>query len=314
MKIAGVNCGTLIDDLLADDIPTEIDAVDERWWAVWLAGQIALEQELVAETRLRRGKGEIRQELVDWLEKLIETPQALPPVERAAAGRALSILGDPRPGIGLDDDGLPDIDWVEIPAGPFLMGSIKEQDTLALDNETPQITVDLPTYYMARYPITYRQFQAFIDAEDGFHNPQWWAGLAADDRSQKPAGRAGSSSYWNHPRERVSWYDAMAFCRWLSAKLGYEVRLPTEAEWEKAARGADGRIYPYGNEFDAAKGNTSGYRDRANVGGRDVPGPGACPDGLLDMSGNVWEWCMPPSGAGSTRMACGSDGQHARQR
>jgi formylglycine-generating enzyme required for sulfatase activity len=197
---------------------------------------------------------------------------------------------DTRPGVGLREDGLPDIDWVEIPAGSFLMGSDKEVDSQAFDNETPQITVDLPTYYMARYPITYKQYQAFIDAEDGFYNPEWWDGLTVSSSHKNQTGKQ-QFQYWNHPRENVSWYDAMAFCRWLSAKVGCEVRLPTEDEWVKAARGPDGLIYPYGNEFDAAKGNTreTGIDQTSAVG---IFPTGVSPYGLLDMSGNVWEWCM----------------------
>ncbi|MBN2305672.1 MAG: formylglycine-generating enzyme family protein, partial [Anaerolineae bacterium] len=221
------------------------------------------------------------------------------PVGRAAAYRVLGVFdADARSGIGLGPDGLPDIDWVEIPAGPFLMGSTPEQvEALKKEynwdwpeNEKPQHTVELPTYYISRYPITYRQFQVFIDAPDGFHNPVWWDGLLADDEHKQAPGEQ-YRKYWNHPRENVSWYDAMAFCRWLSAKLGVEVRLPTEAEWEKAARGPDGRIYPYGNEFDLAKGNTSetGIGQTSAVG---LLPDGESPYGVLDMSGNVWQWCL----------------------
>jgi formylglycine-generating enzyme required for sulfatase activity len=105
-------------------------------------------------------------------------------------------------------------------------------------------TVNLPTFWIAKYPITYRQFHAFIDAEDGFRNDAWWQGLVK--RETEPGDQA--FKFWNCPCENVSWYDAVAFCRWLSAKLGYAITLPTEEQWEKAARGTDGRTYPWGNE------------------------------------------------------------------
>ena len=89
----------------------------------------------------------------------------------------------------------------------------------------------------------------------------------------------------------MSWYQAVAFCRWLSAQLGDTVSLPTEQQWEKSARGTDGRIYPYGNEFDAAKGNTreTGIGQTSAVG---LFPDGASPYGVLGLSGNVWEWCL----------------------
>ena len=89
----------------------------------------------------------------------------------------------------------------------------------------------------------------------------------------------------------MSWYQAVAFCRWLSAQLGYTVTLPTEQQWEKAARGTDGRLYPYEGEFDAAKGNTreTGIGQTSAVG---LFPDGASPYGVLDLSGNVLEWCL----------------------
>jgi formylglycine-generating enzyme required for sulfatase activity len=196
---------------------------------------------------------------------------------------------DTRPPLGLSTDGLPDVDWVDISAGQFLYGNGKEERDIPYD------------YKMSKYPVTYAQFQAFIDAPDGLKssNHNWFEGL------HKNATKTGLieqfSKYHNHPREQVNWYQAMAFCRWLSYKLGgsyaledvasWAVRLPTELEWEKAARGTDGRIYPYGDTFDGRKANT---RELA-VGTTTVVGifpSGASPYGVLDMSGNVWEWCL----------------------
>lgn len=206
-----------------------------------------------------------------------------PPEERAAWGRNISDI-DPRPGVGLTPNGLPDIDWVEIPAGEFIYQNGKR--------------LILPTFWIARYPITYRQFQVFIDADDGSHNSEWWEGLDAQD-DHKAAPGEQRFKYWNHPRERVSWWDAVAFCRWLSAKFGYEITLPTEQQWEKAARGTDGREYPWGNEYisgyanihEASWSRSVGSNVRQTTAAGMYP-QGASPYGVLDMSGNVWEWCL----------------------
>lgn len=177
-------------------------------------------------------------------------------------------------------------DLCEIPAGDFIYG----------EGETER-SMSLSTFYMAKYPVTYSQYQVFVDAKYGLQDRRWWEGLA---QAQNDLG----DQQWkiaDHPRENVNWYDALAFCRWLSWKLGGEykvdklsewlVRLPTEFEWEKAARGTDGRIYPYEGKFDASKGNTreSGIGKTSLV--TKYP-QGASPDGVLDMSGNVWEWCL----------------------
>jgi formylglycine-generating enzyme required for sulfatase activity len=184
---------------------------------------------------------------------------------------------------------LPDIVWCEVPAGEFIMGNDLQTDG------NPKRTVILPTFWIAKYPITYRQFQAFLDAPDGFKNDAWWKGLAKRETERGEQ----CFKFWNHPREMVSWYDAIAFCRWLTARYvgagliqpSEGIRLPTEQQWEKVARGTDGRTYPYGNTFDAAKGNTreTGIGQTSAVG--IFPG-GASLYGVLDMSGNVWEWCL----------------------
>jgi formylglycine-generating enzyme required for sulfatase activity len=183
--------------------------------------------------------------------------------------------------------------FVEIPAGPFLMGSDPTLDSLAFDNEYWQATggratVELPTYYLGRYEVTVAQFRAFVEA----------TGRQAD--SAAVAGVA------DHPVTGVSWPDALSYAGWLETQLkespeappelarllaeGWRVTLPTEAEWEKGARGTDGRIYPWGDEP---------RRDRANFmsqGARPV-GSVPCPEcshGLADMAGNVWEWTRTP--------------------
>lgn len=172
------------------------------------------------------------------------------------------------------------IDFVEIPAGKFLMGSrddnINAQDR---DNEKPQHTVEITRpYRIGLFPVTNAQYREFAEA-----GRTGW-------KTEKPD---------DHPAAYVSWKDAAAYCDWLTKKLrdsgelpGNEViRLPTEAEWEKAARGEYGNEWPWGNEFDAAKCNTEedGKRGTTPVGAYSPAGDS--PYGVADMAGNVWEWC-----------------------
>jgi len=199
-------------------------------------------------------------------------------VQRALAGRCLSVVGDPRPGVGLRSDGLPDIDWCNIPTGNFIYQD-GEQRTL-------------PPFQISKYPVTYCQFQAFVDDPKGYCDSCWWRELHPEAREYQIKGIVKQAlKYSSNPIEGVSWYDAMAFCAWLSNKLGYAVTLPTEAQWEKAARGPEGLIYPYGNEFDAAKANTleSGIGQASTVG---IFVDGISSYGVADMSGNIWEWTL----------------------
>jgi len=213
------------------------------------------------------------------------------PPERAEIGRWLSDWGDMRQGVGvinINGSNIPDIDWVTIPAGEFQYQ----------DEEQPR---HLEAFDIARYPITYAQFQCFVDVPNGLNsdNYDWFEGLHEDSKRYSLSDQRWK--YNNHPRESVNWYQAMAFCRWLSFKLGggyalddiasWAVRLPTEYEWEKAVRGTGERTYPYGDEFDATKGNTkeTGIGQTNTVG---IFTDGTSPYGVLDLSGSVWEWCL----------------------
>ncbi len=162
-------------------------------------------------------------------------------------------------------------EWLEIPAGEFWIGGEGKYDG------KPMHQVDLPTFYIARMPITNAQYRFFVEATD-YEAPAHWE----DKRVPK-----GLES---HPVVEVSWHDARAYCQWLSKVSGQNVSLPSEAEWEKAARGdKDKRVYPWGDNFEAARCNTSelGLHQTSPVG---IFPNGASPYGCLDMSGNVWEW------------------------
>jgi formylglycine-generating enzyme required for sulfatase activity len=215
------------------------------------------------------------------------------PENRIEAGNLLGKLGDPR--FRPDCWFLPDDDllgFVEIPAGDFLMGDDGDK------NAGPLHTVWLDRYFISRYPVTTAQFRFFVDISG--YNP------------------SNQNSFYgtaNHPVTRVNWNDAVAYCNWLNETLHnwrdlpevlqilfenkrMRILLPSEAEWEKAARGEHGRIYPWGEDKPNAE--RANYRDT----GINSTSPVGCfptgntPNGLTDCSGNLWEW---------TRSLWGSD-------
>ena len=161
-------------------------------------------------------------------------------------------------------------EMVLIPAGEFLMGSDDR-----LPDEGPQHRVRLGSYYIDKYEVTNLQYKKFNDAT-GRRSPAHWRNRTF------PRGKA------DHPVTNVSWNDAQAYCQWAGK------RLPTDAEWEKAARGTDGRTYPWGNEFDIARANTPLRWSAIGRPGDTTPvgafAGGVSPYGVHDMSGNVWEW------------------------
>jgi formylglycine-generating enzyme required for sulfatase activity len=160
---------------------------------------------------------------------------------------------------------------VHIPAGEFLMGSDPEKDKNASPDEEPQHRLHLPDYYIAKTPVTNAQYAVFAKATD---------------RRTPPAGKE------HHPVVNVSWRDAMAYCQWLAEATGKAYRLPSEAEWEKAARGTDGRIWPWGNEPpDKNRCNFNHNVDDITPVGQYSP-QGDSPYGCVDMAGNVWEWTL----------------------
>ena len=161
---------------------------------------------------------------------------------------------------------------VRIPAGEFLMGSTRLRDEDAWDDEIPQHSVYLDEYLIGKTPVTVAQYAAFVKA------------------SGYKANQDLANSKEKHPVTRVSWDDAAAFCSWASQVTGRNVHLPSEADWEKAARGIDGRLWPWGDQSpDPAYCNFDCNMMGTTPVGKYSP-KGDSPYGCVDMSGNVWEW------------------------
>jgi len=232
-------------------------------------------------------------------------------------GERLATIGDGRSGIGLEEHGLPQIDWLPVTSG----GDIKI--------EGKHFTVK--PFYVAKYLITYPQFQAFLDAPDGFNDDRWWAGMP--DTYKKQDMSTAVAQYDNYPRDSVSWYQCVAYSRWMDAKyreyglferlppltpnssptqagrgesspshLGegfrvrsneWQIRLPTEWEWQwMAQNGTEAREYAWGKWDKYPRANTieAGIGDHSTAVGMYPHGAAEC--GALDAAGNLFEWCL----------------------
>jgi len=177
---------------------------------------------------------------------------------------------------------LNDAAWVQLPAGTFRMGASDGEE-----RERPEHIVGLSAYRISRFPITNRHYERFLK-ETGLPAPQHWRG------GRMPSGTR------DHPVTNVTWDDAAAFCSWLTSHLGSDIagraELPTEAQWEYAARGPEGRRFPWGDAEPSKE-----HANFGRQGGGTVPvnahPAGATPTGIWDMAGNAWEWCRDWYGA-----------------
>jgi len=176
---------------------------------------------------------------------------------------------------------LPMLEWIDIPSG-----------SVVIENHG---TFHVSDFSIAKYPVTVQQYEYFVN-DDGYEQRDFWtdAGWAwlQDQDNNLP-------SYWNapkwhvakHPIVGVSWYEVIAYCEWLSAKLVHEITLPTEMQWQRAAQGDDGRKFPWGDELDASRCNS----EESGIGATtfvDRYPSGASPYGVYDLAGNVYEWCL----------------------
>lgn len=292
------------------------------WNKVWLAGDVLLE---IGKRRAERkeGESELTRRIPQRLAELVSGGH-LAPRERCSAGRSLARLGDPRREV----TGVEGIEFCFVPSGPFQMGVGDPE------SDQPQFvrrSIEYG-YWISRHPVSVEQFRPFIKA-DGYRKERFWPEARSHgrwkeggfqtfgQRMDQPWGF--SEQFSNHPIVNVTWYEATAYCRWTNETLHkndllpvrHQVRLPSEFEWEKAARGglqipavpiiqaspADSPqvrlranpkpkgLYPWGDEFDSDRCNS----EETGVGANSVLDAfhrGQSPYGCRDMAGNVWEW------------------------
>lgn len=194
----------------------------------------------------------------------------------------------------------PPFEWCEIPSGV-----VSIRDASAINppgSKGGQFTV--PQFSMAKYPVTNAQFQIFVDAANGYANPNWWDFSldAARWRRDNPAPKATAFPGSDFPRTNVCWYEAIAFCLWLSETTAQMITLPTIQQWQRAAEGNDNRLFPWGNNFDQKLCN---FKTRGASPVTQFLG-GASPYGVMDMVGNVLEWCLNEWSSGDTDLKTGS--------
>ncbi len=226
---------------------------------------------------------------------------------RLQIGEWLEKTGDPRPGVGVKK-GVPDIVWLPVtPGGTVTITRVWEPET---PEEVARVThvqdFIVEPFYIAKYLVTYAQYRAFEEAEDGFNNLTWWRDMPDAFQRQKLAEQR--TKRLNNPRDSISWFQSTAFARWINHRLlsieiphpsgkgvfrigdNAQVRLPTEWEWQWAAQnGAEKRPFPWGEK-------KTGYANTGDTGlkqaiaiGMYPHGAAAC--GAMDMAGNIMEWC-----------------------
>jgi len=241
---------------------------DEQGLNVVVAGQATLDVRPAGVT------AETQQTVVRWLLDTMIASDVSPPI-RAQAGQVLGQLGDPREGVCTLEPA-----WEKVCPEP-----------------SRRVAEGL---FIARYPPTNAQYRFFVE-EGGYQERHYWTDEGWEEKERggwtEPRYAGGAFDLPNHPVVRVSWYEAGAYCRWLTEKLralgtlGEDeiVRLPTEEEWQRAAQGDGGQAYPWGR-WQEGRANT----DESGIGQASAVGlfpEGASPCGALDMAGNVWEWC-----------------------
>lgn len=290
------------------DRPQSTPPTDTDWRCALVAGRQLLEIGLAQVPGNELIKKRV-EDVADWLGALLEKGGLKSLRERLDAAECLAKLGDLRPGVGLRPDGLPDIQLVPkepeppLPAGLFKLGETQQEVSIKWG------------YRLSRYLITVAQFQAFAKVAYDVANPQareWWGQEGWDWKIREsitgPDDNEPVFQTPNHPQVGVSWYEAAAYCAWLTQQLHAKgelakedvIRLPEEGEWEQAARwnrragAADERYYPWGGkEGDASLPQKCNMRqtgiNHTSAVGMFPEGNAEC--GASDMSGNVWEWC-----------------------
>jgi formylglycine-generating enzyme required for sulfatase activity len=226
---------------------------------------------------------------------------------RLQIGKELEKIGDLRPGVGVKE-GVPDIVWQPVtPGGEVIIVRHWYPDTPEEEEKIiPVGTFNVKPFYIAKYLVTFTQFNAFVEANDGFNQLNWWQGMPEAYQPQKLGEQR--TKLLNNPRDNISWYQSVAFARWMNHRLhgtelphpsgkskfligeNVKIRLPTEWEWQWVAQnGTEARHYPWGEAKTGYANTAESGLEQSTAVGMYPQGTAVC--GALDMAGNLMEWC-----------------------
>lgn len=180
-------------------------------------------------------------------------------------------------------------EWITIPAGKVTL-----EDKRTFDKGTKGGTYDISAFAIAKYPVTNAQYQKFVDASNGYCEQSWWdySDEAKAWRKEHPQSKDTAFAGDGLPRTNKCWYEAIAFCRWISHYTSQIITLPTEQQWQRAAQGDNNWEYPWGSKFDEKQCNSSVKKESTGPTPVTLFSNGVSQYQVMDLSGNVWEWCL----------------------
>ena len=263
---------------------------------IWLCSKIILEEDLtpIESISIQAIIGVLRNHIYDT------SVQGMPPEKIDDITRALSSIGDSRLGIGVKDN-VPEVAWCQINCREATVGltdelirliDLESSEDWKFSREIPSRMLHDISFKLSYYPVTIAQFNSFIQSADGYHNDENWDSNGLNWKNSHNQKRTPSDEPLNYPQTKVNWYEANAFCKWLSVKLNKTIRLPSEFEWEIAAKNCKESIFPWGNDFKVKNVNTYelGFHKVMAVGAFELTEKPET-NRPFDLVGNIWEWC-----------------------